>query len=44
MVVFCGACRAMRVLLRPKPITLNNGKSATEGTCGTCGARLVRPD
>jgi hypothetical protein len=30
-------------ILGPEPIVMRNGRTATAGTCPSCGARIVRP-
>ena len=35
-------CKEQREMKDPKPITMKNGRPATEGTCPVCGTRLFR--
>ena len=39
---YCMKCRTKREMKDPKPITMKNGKPATEGTCPECGTKLFR--
>jgi hypothetical protein len=39
---YCVKCKAKREMKDPKSVTLKNGKPATEGTCPTCGTKMVR--
>lgn len=42
MEAYCLKCRTKREMKSPKPITMKNGKPATEGTCPTCGTRMFK--
>ncbi|MDA0270086.1 MAG: DUF5679 domain-containing protein [Chloroflexi bacterium] len=35
-------CREKREMLTPTPVTMKNGKPATEGKCPVCSTRLFR--
>jgi len=39
---YCVKCRAKREIQNAKAVTLKNGRPATEGTCPTCGKKIVR--
>ena len=39
---YCLKCREKREMKEPKPITMKNGKPATEGTCPTCSTRMFK--
>ena len=41
-VAYCMKCRAPREMRYPRPITMKNGRPATEGECPVCGTRLFR--
>jgi hypothetical protein len=41
-VAYCMKCRAPREMRNPRPITMKNGRPATEGECPTCGTRLFK--
>lgn len=40
---FCLRERKTVEMHDPKPMVMKNGRSATVGTCPSCGARLIRP-
>jgi hypothetical protein len=42
MEAWCVKCRSKREIQDPQSVTLKNGRPATQGTCGTCGAKLTR--
>jgi hypothetical protein len=42
MEAYCLKCREKREMVDPKPITMKNGKPATEGTCPVCGTRMFK--
>ena len=42
MEAYCLKCRVKRDMKDPKPITMKNGKPATEGTCPVCGTRMFK--
>ncbi len=39
---YCVKDRKMVDMNDPKEITLKNGRSATQGTCPTCGTKVTR--
>lgn len=39
---YCVKDRKMVDMKDPKEITLKNGRSATQGTCPTCGTKVTR--
>ena len=39
---YCFKCRAKREIRNPSPVTLKNGRPATQGTCPTCGTKVYR--
>ena len=41
-VAYCMKCRAPREMRNPRPITMKNGRPATEGECPVCGTRLFK--
>jgi hypothetical protein len=42
MEAYCMKCRTKREMNDPKPITMKNGKPATEGICPHCGTRMFK--
>jgi hypothetical protein len=42
MQAYCLKCRAKREMQGAKPVTLKNGRPATQGTCPTCGTKMYR--
>lgn len=42
MQAYCMKCRSKREVKNPKPVTMKNGKSATQGVCPTCGTKMFR--
>ena len=42
MEAYCFKCRAKREINNPEPVTLKNGRPATQGTCPTCGTKVFR--
>ncbi len=42
MEAYCVKCKAKKEIQDAKPVTLKNGKPATEGKCPTCGTKLFR--
>jgi RNase P subunit RPR2 len=42
MTAYCFKCRSKVEINDPKKVTLQNGKPATQGTCGKCGTKVVR--
>ncbi|MGB8343642.1 MAG: DUF5679 domain-containing protein [Ktedonobacteraceae bacterium] len=41
-VTYCVKCRAKKEVANPQPVTMRNGRPALQGTCPTCGIKLVR--
>jgi len=39
---FCVKCRATKEIVDPRPVTLKNGRPSLQGTCPSCGTKLVR--
>ena len=39
---YCLKCRVKRDMKDPKPITMKNGKPATEGSCPVCSTRMFK--
>ena len=39
---YCMKCKTTREITNPKPITMKNGRPATEGTCAVCGTRMFK--
>lgn len=39
---YCVKCRAKKEIKDPKPVTLKNGAQAVQGTCTTCGTKMMR--
>jgi Zn finger protein HypA/HybF involved in hydrogenase expression len=42
MEAYCLKCRTKREMKEEKPITMKNGKPATEGKCPVCGTRMFK--
>jgi hypothetical protein len=42
MQAYCVKCRAKKEMKDAKPITMKNGKPATQGVCPTCGTKMFR--
>ena len=42
MEAYCLKCRTKREMKGAKPITMKNGKPATEGNCPECGTRMFK--
>ena len=42
MEAYCLKCREEREMQDPNPITMKNGKPATEGKCPVCGTRMFK--
>ena len=41
MQAYCVKCRAKKEMKDAKSITMKNGKPATQGTCPTCGTKMI---
>jgi hypothetical protein len=39
---YCVKCKASREIKDAKPITMKNGRPATEGTCPVCGTKIFK--
>jgi len=39
---YCMKCKEKREIKDAKPVTMKNGKPATEGTCPTCGTKMFK--
>ena len=39
---YCVKCKERRQMQEPQPVTMKNGKPATEGTCAVCGTRMFK--
>jgi hypothetical protein len=35
-------CRKQQEIKNPKPVTMKNGKPATQGVCPVCGTKIFR--
>ncbi|HEU4758730.1 MAG TPA: DUF5679 domain-containing protein [Dehalococcoidia bacterium] len=42
MQAYCLKCRTKRDMRNPQPVTLKNGRPATQGTCPVCGTKMYR--
>lgn len=42
MQAYCLKCRATRDMSNEKPVTMKNGKPATQGTCPVCGTTMYK--
>ncbi|MFC2044376.1 DUF5679 domain-containing protein [Chloroflexota bacterium] len=39
---YCVKCRAKKEMGNTRPITMKNGKPATQGVCPTCNTKMFR--
>lgn len=39
---YCVKCKASREIKDAKPITMKNGRPATEGLCPVCGTKIFK--
>ena len=39
---YCMKCKASREITNAKPITMKNGRPATEGTCPVCSTKMFK--
>ena len=39
---YCMKCKTKRPIKGAKPITMKNGRLATEGTCFECGTKMFK--
>lgn len=42
MEAYCLKCRTKREMKEPTPITMKNGKPATQGVCPECGTKMFK--
>ncbi len=42
MEAYCVKCKAKQEMKDPNPVTMKNGKPATQGTCPVCGTKMFR--
>ena len=42
MEAYCFKCRAKVTIENPRPVTIKNGRPATQGTCRTCDTKVFR--
>jgi hypothetical protein len=42
MQAYCLKCRTQREMQNATPITMKNGKPATEGKCPVCGTKMFK--
>ncbi len=42
MQAYCLKCRTKRDMRNPQPVTLKNGRPATQGSCPVCGTKMYR--
>ncbi|HXH20831.1 MAG TPA: DUF5679 domain-containing protein [Dehalococcoidia bacterium] len=42
MQAYCLKCRTQREMKDARPVTMKNGKAATQGTCPVCGTKMYR--
>jgi len=39
---YCMKCKTSREITNAKPVTMKNGRPATEGTCPVCSTRMFK--
>ena len=39
---YCMKCKTKKEMKDPQPVTMKNGKPATQGSCPDCGTKLFR--
>jgi hypothetical protein len=39
---YCMKCKTQRPMTATKPVTMKNGRPATEGTCPECGTKMFK--
>lgn len=39
---YCVKCKTSREIKDPKPITMKNGRPATQGSCPVCGTKIFK--
>jgi len=42
MDAYCLKCKTQREMKGPTPVTMKNGKPATNGTCSVCGTKMFK--
>ena len=42
MEAYCLKCKTQREMKGPTPVTMKNGKPATNGTCSVCGTKMFK--
>ena len=42
MQAYCVKCKEKREVKDPVAVTMENGKSATQGTCSVCGTKMFK--
>ncbi|MFC1936005.1 DUF5679 domain-containing protein [Chloroflexota bacterium] len=42
MDAYCFKCKVKREIRNPSPVTLKNGRPATQGICPSCGTKMFR--
>lgn len=42
MEAYCLKCKTQREMKSPTPVTMKNGKPATNGTCAVCGTKMFK--
>lgn len=42
MEAYCVKCKAKREMKDATPVTMKNGKPATQGVCPTCGTKMFK--
>ena len=42
MEAYCLKCKTQREMKSPTPVTMKNGKPATNGTCSVCGTKMFK--
>lgn len=42
MEAYCVKCKAKKEMKDPTPVTMKNGKPATQGTCSHCGTKMFK--
>ena len=42
MQAYCVKCKAKQEMKEPTPVTMKNGKPATQGTCPVCGTKMFK--
>lgn len=39
---YCVKCKAKKEIANPQRVTMRNGRPALQGTCSTCGTKVIR--